>query len=115
VFLVSELLPALTALAQALSDFLESGQCSGLGDNDEPPDRADVSAGGSVHSAVVAVEKAMSGKLPAPNPRNAWIRLTRARDRASDGEWQLLAHEYAIDFPISPSHIGAHRATSTAF
>ena len=84
-------LAALLLLEEKLAEFLYSGQQSGLGENDDPPDRDAVLAGGSVHEAIVAVEKEYDGKLPSPVPRNDWIQL----GQLSDSSWQIRSHELA--------------------
>lgn len=83
---------ALVALARAINEFLDSGLRSGGDDEQEPPDRGEVSSGGQLHNAIVQTEAAYGGALPQPNPRSAWITLTKARDGIEDDlEWQEIA------------------------
>lgn len=87
---------ALRQLADVTEAFLDTGRLSGEDNENEPPDRDMVRKGGELHSAIVAVENVYGGKLPAPTARNAWLRLTIARDKIADeNEWQIVAKECA--------------------
>ena len=95
--MATEFLASLNTLIHVLDGFLESGVRSGQGEDDEVPDEKLVSPGGEVHDAVKAVELFYPNqKLPAPDARNPWVNLCRARDLETDAlEWQNKAFKYA--------------------